>query len=129
MAVPEAGARPRVAVVDDISTMRILARVTLENAGFEVSEAGDGETGLAAQRSRWPDLVLLDVEMPGIDGFEVCRRLRSIADAARLPIMVTGHDDTQSISLAYELGATDFISSRSTGRSWCTAPVTCCAGR
>ena len=107
----ESGTRPRVLIVDDDPLMRRLARATLEQAEFEVDEAVDGEQAMAMFQTSEPSLVLLDVEMPGIDGFEVCRRIRRTADAARLPIvMVTGMDDLESINRAYESGATDFIS-------------------
>ena len=108
--MPEAEIAARVLIVDDDPTMRLLTAATLEAAGFEVIEASDGDAGLRCFAEQQPDLVLLDVEMPGIDGFEVCRRLRQVADAALLPIvMVTGRDDLASISLAYEAGATDFL--------------------
>ncbi len=90
--------------------MRVLARETLEQADFDVIEAADGAAALEAFSGAAPDLVLLDVETPRIDGFEVCRRIRRIADAAQVPvIMVTGMDDLDSINQAYEFGAPDFI--------------------
>ncbi len=101
--------RPRLLVVDDDDVTRMLACAALEEAGFTVSEAGDGEAGLEAYARERPDLMLLDVMMPGLDGFETCRRLR--ASGAHLPvIMLTGLDDTASIESAYDSGATDFIS-------------------
>lgn len=111
IASPETTTAPLVMIVDDDPMMRLLARETLEQSHFTVTDVADGEQALARIEDCQPDLVLLDVDMPGIDGFEVCRRIRVIFDTARLPIIiVTGLDDTASISRAYELGATDFIS-------------------
>ena len=63
-------------IVDDDHVMRMLERETLVQFGFDVLEAESGEQALEILAKRQPDLVLLDVDMPGIDGFEVCRRLR-----------------------------------------------------
>ena len=66
----------RVLLVDDSATYRAIARQLLEAGGLEVvGEAGDGESGVLAARALHPDLVLLDVQLPGIDGFEVARQL------------------------------------------------------
>lgn len=104
-------ARPLVLVADDDLTSRLLSREALEWAGFAVVEAEDGDAALAVfERSR-PALVLLDVDMPGKDGFAVCRTLRARADANLTPIvMLTTHDDIESVDQAYAEGATDFIS-------------------
>ena len=102
---------PRVLIADDDPTMRLLVNEALAGAGFEVIDADDGDQALLLCAERMPDLVLLDVKMPRVDGFEVCRRIRQIADGTIVPIvMVTGLEDIESINLAYELGATDFIS-------------------
>ncbi|MCB1960908.1 MAG: EAL domain-containing protein [Rhodocyclaceae bacterium] len=99
----------RLLVVDDDDVNRMLACAALEEAGFAVDEANDGVAALAVYQERRPDLILLDVMMPGLDGFETCRRLR--AQGARVPIiMLTGLEDTASIETAYDSGATDFIS-------------------
>ncbi len=90
--------------------MRILARASLEQEGYAVEEAENGEEVLACLRSAVPDLILLDVLMPVMDGFTACRRLRAMPGGANVPvIMMTGLDDTESISRAYEAGATDFV--------------------
>jgi diguanylate cyclase (GGDEF)-like protein len=103
--------RPQVLVVDDDPTMRLLLRETLELVDFAVVDAATGEEALELLASALPSMVMLDVGLPGIDGFEVCRRMRAVADPARLPIiMVTGMDDLESIDRAYQVGATDFIS-------------------
>src|SRR5262245_66608004 len=69
-----------------------------------------GEDGISSAHACKPDLVSLDVMMPGIDGFETCRRIRDDADLGRTPIlMVTGLEDSLSIERAFEAGASDFI--------------------
>lgn len=99
-----------VLVVDDDATIRMLARETLEPAGFAVTEVGDGSLALAAFEQERPDIILLDVMMPGTDGFTVCRQIREHPDGKNVPIvMMTGLDDAESMKLAYETGATDFI--------------------
>ncbi len=101
---------PKVLIVDDDQIMRMLEHETLVQYGFAVDEAVDGEEALAQLVDAPPDLVLLDVDMPGIDGFEVCRRIRQRWDASDVPvIMVTGMDDLDSINQAYQSGANDFI--------------------
>ncbi len=101
---------PRVLVVDDDEAARLLIDIALTDAGLHVEQAADGEQALAAYAARRPDIVLLDVTMPGMDGFECCRELRQLPRGAELPVlMLTGHDDMQSIQRAYEAGATDFL--------------------
>jgi len=97
-------------VVDDDPVVRSLMRATLENDNFEVIEAGDGVDGCRLYEERRPDLLLVDVIMPRMDGFELCRELRSRLASAYVPIVVaTGLDDVPSITRAYDAGATDFI--------------------
>jgi len=101
---------PLVLVVDDDLTMRLLMREVLEQAGFTVEEAGDGDEAIALFARRQPDIVLLDVLMPRMDGFATCITLRSLPAGSHIPIvLVTGLDDIASINRAYELGATDFL--------------------
>jgi len=102
---------PLVLLVDDDAAMRMLERASMEMAGFRVEEAADGETAISSFPSLLPDVVLLDVMLPGLNGFEVCRRIRQRPEAAFTPIlMVTGLEDIASIEQAFESGATDFIS-------------------
>jgi len=102
--------RPRVLVVDDDDMARLLATETLEGAGFEVHEAADGEAGLAAHGALAPDLVLLDVNMPGLDGYAVCERVRARPDGGATPILVmTANDDVDAVERAFAVGATDFL--------------------
>jgi diguanylate cyclase (GGDEF)-like protein len=99
-----------VLVVDDDTAMRMLERASLEQAGFAVEEAENGVEALAAIPRLRPDAVLLDVMMPGMDGFETCRELRKLPGCDLTPVlMVTGLDDTESIDQAYQTGATHFI--------------------
>ena len=101
---------PLILVVDDDMTMRLLARETLEQAGFRVEEAEDGQAALDAFAERGADVILLDVMMPVLDGFEACAALRRLKGGASVPIlMMTGLDDSDSINRVYEVGATDFI--------------------
>lgn len=99
-----------VVVIDDEDTQRLLTRDNLEEHGFRIEEASNGEEGLERVRSLRPDLVLLDVMMPGIDGFEVCRRLRADPDICHTPVLlVTGREDTDDIRKGFAAGATDFL--------------------
>ena len=100
----------RILVVDDDAGGRRLTRATLARAGFEVTEASDGQKALEAMRAQLPDLVLMDVSMPVMDGFSACAELRKLPGGNRVPVvMMTGLDDVQSIERAFEAGATDFI--------------------
>lgn len=100
----------KVLVCDDDITYLMLMRETLEAAGFDVIEANDGNSAIEYFNQHLPDLVMLDVHMPGLTGFEVCSKIRSHPQGVETPIlMVTGADDFKSISQAYKLGATDFL--------------------
>ena len=101
----------RVLVVDDLPlARRMLARV-LELQGVDVIEAGDGPSALAAARTLNPDLILLDAEMPGCDGFDLCRQMRDDIGTALTPIMmVTGFDSAADRLRGAEAGADDFFS-------------------
>lgn len=100
----------KILVVDDDATVRMLAREVLEQAGFLVEETGNGAEAVSLFQECRPDLVLLDVVLPGTDGFAICRSIRGQAQGAEIPIlMMTGLNDVASINRAYETGATDFI--------------------
>ena len=108
--IHDAGAPARLLIVDDNSLSRRIAASTLQHAGFEVSEADSGAAALMLFTGQRFDLILLDLIMPGMDGYEVCRRIRTLPHGALVPIlMFTGVNDTESIDLAYQHGATDFI--------------------
>ncbi|WP_433796526.1 response regulator transcription factor [Actinoplanes sp. CA-252034] len=98
----------RVLVVDDDPTVSDVVRRYLEEAGCEVRLAADGADGLAAVAAQQPDLVVLDVMMPGIDGLEVCRRLRR--HLPHLPIiMLTALGEEADRVLGLEVGADDYV--------------------
>jgi len=99
-----------VLIIDDDPAFTLLASETLQQAGFDARIACNSRDAVASFESEKPDLVLLDVELPGSNGFELCAALRLISPGVDVPIvMVTGHDDTASIAQAYQVGATDFI--------------------
>ena len=97
-------------IVDDVAANRDTLRELLDAPHYTVVEAGDGPTALRLAAEAPPDLVLLDVMMPAMDGYEVCRRLRADAHLAEVPvIMVTALDDEASRLAGIEAGADDFI--------------------
>ncbi|WP_345793288.1 EAL domain-containing protein [Thauera sp. JM12B12] len=100
----------RILVADDDLTACLLLRAALEKAGFEVCTASDGAQALREFARSAFDMAMLDVDMPGLNGFEVCAVLRREAGDAFPIVMVTGMDDTGSIETAYQSGATDFMS-------------------
>ena len=98
----------RILVVEDDDNIRHGLAALLTANGYAVDEAGDGEAGLAAFARAKPDLVLLDVMMPGMSGYDVCRAIRK--DDARTPVvMLTAKDDEIDKVLGLELGADDYI--------------------
>ena len=102
--------KPTVVVIDDDAAQRLMVRQSLEPARFVVEEAADGEQGLAVIESTLPDIVILDVMMPKLDGFALCMELRRIPRFTHLPVMmITGLEDVQSIERAFDAGATHFL--------------------
>ncbi|MGH8140033.1 MAG: putative bifunctional diguanylate cyclase/phosphodiesterase [Steroidobacteraceae bacterium] len=102
---------PVAIIADDEDLGRLLLAESAAQCGLVPLAYDNGAAALEAALSRNIAIVLLDVEMPGMDGYAVCRRLRAEARLACVPIvMVTGHEDSAAISLAFEAGATDFIS-------------------
>ena len=107
--MPRAGQTARVLIVDDDATALALMRAALKKSGFDVSTAASGQAALDAFDSSTFDMVMLDVDMPEMSGYEVCQRLRKKADPLLPIVMVTGLDDVNSVEAAYQSGATDFI--------------------
>jgi DNA-binding response OmpR family regulator len=97
-------------VVDDEPRIVELARDYLEHAGFVVLTASDGPSALSTARDKTPDLVVLDLGLPGLDGLDVTRQLRQGQSTAALPIvMLTARDDELDKLLGLELGADDYL--------------------
>ena len=108
--------RGTVLVADDDPVMRLLMLEMLAQVGLDAIEAADGLQAVELAASRNPDLILMDVDMPRMDGFAACAAIRAAegakcGDGASVPIvMVTGGDDVEAVTHAYEAGATDFVS-------------------
>lgn len=104
------GARPRVLIVEDEADIRELMRYNLEREGFLVEEASDGAQALERIRRRVPDLLLLDLMLPGTPGLEICRQMRAGRDTASLPILVVTAKGTEVDKvLGLEMGADDYV--------------------
>jgi diguanylate cyclase len=109
--VSELAARPIAIIADDEDLGRLLLAETAVASGLTPLSFDNGVAALKAALSQDVAIVLLDVDMPGMDGYAVCRRLRAEERFATVPIvMVTGHEDSVAISRAFDAGATDFIS-------------------
>jgi two-component system alkaline phosphatase synthesis response regulator PhoP len=101
------GSAGRVLVVEDDEGIREMLKYNLVTAGFSVHEAADGATGLRTARTARPDLILLDLMLPGMSGFDFCRALRK---SSRVPIiMITAKDAEVDKIVGLELGADDYI--------------------
>lgn len=104
------GLTQSVLIVDDEPMARTLLRLMLVRAGFNVSEAEDGFDALEKVRKNRPDIILLDVMMPGLDGFSVCETLRGEDATAALPIiMLSAKTDLDSINQGLRVGATKYL--------------------
>jgi diguanylate cyclase (GGDEF)-like protein len=99
-----------VLIVDDDPVGRLLTAQTLQQEGYRIREAENGRIAMASVRDKLPDLILLDVMMPEVDGFAFCGWLRAQPPFQRVPVlMMTGLEDADSIRRAFECGASDFI--------------------
>ncbi len=109
--LPHRGHAGRVLVVDDVEGNVRLAESVLEQDGYIVSSASDGQSALAEIERSHPDLILLDVMMPGLDGFETCRQLKKDPDTRLIPVvLVTALRDPRDRIRGIEAGADDFLS-------------------
>jgi DNA-binding response OmpR family regulator len=104
------GSVPSILIVDDQPDLRLLIQLTLSGTGYRVREAADGEAALAACAQQPPDVVLLDVMLPGLDGYEVCRRLKADVRTrgAFVVLMTAGHQETERVR-AGEAGADRYL--------------------
>ena len=102
--------KPRILVVDDDKNVVQIIAVNLRYEGLEVIEAYDGEEALAKVAAEKPDLILLDIMMPIIDGIEVCRRLKKNPQTANIPIiMLTAKTTDGDVLAGWEAGADDYL--------------------
>jgi two-component system alkaline phosphatase synthesis response regulator PhoP len=100
----------RVLVIDDEAPIRLLCRVNLEAEGMEVLEAGDGPSGLAAARSERPSVILLDVMMPGLDGWRVAEELLEDPTTSGIPIIfLTARAELRDRARGLDIGGLDYI--------------------
>lgn len=98
-------------IVDDVQSNVLLLKALLGKEGYQIAVAMNGQEALAVVEKENPDLILLDVMMPGMDGFEVAAKLKAQEQYKNVPIIfLTALDDTQSIVKGFQLGANDFIS-------------------
>ena len=101
------GSRRLALVVEDEAPLATLVRSYLEREGFEVVTAGDGETAVELAREREPDVIVLDLMLPGIDGFEACRRIRTFSDAYILVLTARAEEADKVAGLS--TGADDYV--------------------
>ena len=102
--------RVKILAVEDQTDYQTLITRTLEKEGFEVSCVGEGESVVDLARAENPDLILLDLGLPGIDGLEVCRRLKQDEALAQIPVlMLTARTDEVDRIVGFELGADDYV--------------------
>jgi predicted signal transduction protein with EAL and GGDEF domain/DNA-binding response OmpR family regulator len=107
---PDPIGQPRVLLVDDDEVNLLLTSLALRDRGFLITESDSGERALELLLDWTPDIVVLDAQMPGLDGFDTCQRLRAMPGFEQVPVlMLTGLDDDASIARAYQAGATDFF--------------------
>jgi len=99
-----------VLLIEDSKTQAAQIKATLESVGLEVRVAYDGQEGLREVMERRPDLIVLDVKLPGMDGFQVCRRLKRTPETQSIPIiMLTEKDGAQATMSGIQAGADDYI--------------------
>ncbi|MFC1576015.1 HD-GYP domain-containing protein [Gemmatimonadota bacterium] len=109
MAIPERGGKILI-VDDDPDIQRVLSRM-LQPEGYRIFQAGDGEEGLAVAQAEQPDVILLDVVMPKLNGFHVCRQLKALEEFRLTPVvLITGLSDVQDRVAGILAGADDFLS-------------------
>ena len=101
---------PKVLVVDDEPDITRLVKFTLERKNFEVYTADNGENALSIASQERPDLILLDVTMPVLDGYETCRRLKSNPETQTIPVvMLSARSQQAEIETGIEAGAVDYV--------------------
>ncbi len=102
--------RKRILLVDDSETSLLMARMILSKANYDILVAKDGQQGVDAAVKERPDLVLLDVVMPRMNGFEACAKLKAQKETEAIPvIMVTTRGEESSVETGFASGAADYV--------------------
>ena len=119
LVAPRAAATRRVLIADDDRMIRLLVRMLLEKDGFTVLEAANGAIAMETARREHPDLMLVDLQMPDMDGFEVVQMMRADPRLATIPVMVlTSETSTQVETKVLEMGADDYLKPFEPGSCW-----------
>jgi len=101
---------PLVLIIDDDQTLHLWANRNLPEAGFKLISCFGGKEGIEAFKEYAPNIVIIDIEMPGMDGFETCAKIRFLPNSKNTPVvMMTVTEDAEKIAQAYDAGATDFV--------------------
>ena len=100
------GVAPRILIVDDDPQFRKTLHLALDSCGYQVTDAGDGEGALANVASRTPDVVVLDWQLPGIDGIQTCREIRARTD---VPVIIVSANRPMSHTVVWEAGAVGYL--------------------
>ena len=116
----------RILVVDDEPTVREVVQHYLEREGYRVGAAEDGPTALAVFSADVPDLIVLDLMLPGVDGLEVCRQIRAKDSTPIIMLTAKGHESDRIVGL--ELGADDYVIKPFSPASSSPGCAACCAG-
>ena len=102
--------KKRILIVDDSPTARLWQQLLLSHEQYATLTAHDGAEGIEVARRERPDLILLDVSMPGMDGFEACRALRASPETKDIPIlMVTTHSEMENVLAGFEAGCNEYL--------------------
>jgi CheY-like chemotaxis protein len=102
--------RKKILIVDDSATVLLLERTILSKSPYDVVTARDGQEGVERALAERPDLILMDVVMPRMDGLEACRRLRAREDTKGIPvILVTSRTEPASVQAGYASGCNDYV--------------------
>jgi DNA-binding response OmpR family regulator len=108
--MPDPPAKPRVVIADDDPDIRRLVQITIANAGCDVTVASDGEEAIALIREALPDLVILDVLMPRMDGWEVAKELKNDPNTSAIPVMfLTSRGQEHDVLEGFSSGAADYM--------------------
>jgi DNA-binding response OmpR family regulator len=108
--MPDPTAKPRVVIADDDPDIRRLVQITIANAGCDVTVASDGEEAVELIRKALPDLVILDVLMPRMDGWEVAKELKNDPNTSAIPVMfLTSRGQEHDVLEGFNSGAADYM--------------------